>query len=595
MGRSFHVARAVALVFALAAGQVAATPAFDLVAYRALAGSDRAAGISEGRRALDDGVFRDDPAGERTLLWYMGGAAVGMPDDVALGEVVLRLDGLATAAKDPVAAHYAGFLRGARLIDQGEPGAGLQQVLEASNALQTHPDRVQRIIALGELCRAYINADKAGQALRHCRNHTRTVRETGDEPALARAEYMEAGALSLSGQFDASIPLWENARRRFEKAGLPALAGRASGSLAGDLSEVHRYEDAIVAARAAITAAEAAGNPISVHIARGKVAQALRHLQRYDEALAEIAVAIDGMASIDHPGVLSELLEVEAEIREARGGEPDVVAALRARLATLEMSEMVDAEDEAVTDLEERFRDREQALRIRELENENRRRELELEASREDARRQQDALSGQRLVTTLVVLAATGLLVGLGALVLLLRTQRRLAANLHEQAYRDALTALPNRRALLERLPALVSTPDAATRGHALLMVDIDHFKRFNDRAGHAFGDRVLAEVGACLQAHVCDGGTVARLGGEEFVVLCPDIGRDGALQQAERLRRAVSALDVRIENVPEPVTISLGVALFDGSRCRDGSTWLGCADEAVYRAKQNGRDRVEV
>src|SRR5690606_11071704 len=82
---------------------------FDLDAYRMLAASDRAAGIAQGRAALDAGVFADEPGHERQLLWYMGGAAIGTPDDMALGEVVLRLQGLALAHGDGAAQAYAEF------------------------------------------------------------------------------------------------------------------------------------------------------------------------------------------------------------------------------------------------------------------------------------------------------------------------------------------------------------------------------------------------------------------------------------------------------------------------------------------------------
>lgn len=571
----------------------ASAQAFDLAAYRQLAAADREAGIEKGRSVLAAGILDDDPKAKRTLLWYMGGAAIGTPDDVALGEVVLQLERLAEAG-DTASASFAGFLRGARLIDLGRHGDGLIQVLQAANRLVTHEDLSLGIVAASELCRAYIHVDRLDQALAHCRRHTRLVRDSGDPMALARAEYMQASVLSMDGRFELAIPLWRNARERFSKAGLTTLAGRAAGSLAGDLIAIGDYSEALPMARQAVAAGELAGNSISVAISRGVVAQALAGLEHSDRALTEIDHALAQMRQLDQPDVLAALLETRLELLAEKEGDSTRVIALRDKLDALSVQQANAQETDTISNLEQRYKQRGQALRIRELENENRSRELELQASRDEAKRRENDLHNQRIITSLSILAAFAFLGGLLAVAALLRTQRRLAASLHEQAYRDALTGLPNRRALFERMQALLAAPDAGDSGHALLMIDIDHFKAINDSGGHPFGDSVLIRIGACFRQHVSADVLVARLGGEEFVVLCLRIGQVDMLARAEVLRKAVRALDVRLDGRLLPLTVSIGVALYDGMRCNSVSSWLGAADKAVYRAKQGGRDRVE-
>ena len=121
----------------------------------------------------------------------------------------------------------------------------------------------------------------------------------------------------------------------------------------------------------------------------------------------------------------------------------------------------------------------------------------------------------------------------------------------------------------------------------AVCVADIDHFKRINDGYGHAAGDRVLAEVARALIAGVRSEDLVARLGGEEFLIVLPTTPPAGAAMVAERLRAAVAAL----AGLPEPITISLGVACCH--RDESAGELVARADVALYRAKEQGRDRV--
>ena len=171
---------------------------------------------------------------------------------------------------------------------------------------------------------------------------------------------------------------------------------------------------------------------------------------------------------------------------------------------------------------------------------------------------------------------------------------------LHEraehQAATDALTGLANRRQFEERLLAEVDRTRRFPAPLGLMMIDIDHFKKVNDRHGHQAGDDVLRAVAATLAACARDVDVAARYGGEELAVLLPGADVAGAIAAAERVRKAVETLDTRVVDAagePVHVTVSLGVAAL-GEGPVDGDELVAQADAALYRAKRAGRNRTE-
>jgi diguanylate cyclase (GGDEF)-like protein len=174
----------------------------------------------------------------------------------------------------------------------------------------------------------------------------------------------------------------------------------------------------------------------------------------------------------------------------------------------------------------------------------------------------------------------------------LLRTRRERDAARHV-AERDALTGVLSRRALDERLAALVADAQAGGTGVALLFLDIDHFKAVNDTFGHATGDVVLREVAQRIGAELRARDAIGRWGGEEFVALLPDAGIEDARALSERVRRVVAERPIEVGPMPVPTTISIGLAVFDPAR-DDAATLIARADAALYRAKASGRNRVE-
>lgn len=169
----------------------------------------------------------------------------------------------------------------------------------------------------------------------------------------------------------------------------------------------------------------------------------------------------------------------------------------------------------------------------------------------------------------------------------------QLAERLQHQATHDQLTGLVNRAELDRRLAAAVESSREGAR-HVLGFLDLDHFKLVNDSCGHSAGDMLLRQLAGVLAAFVQPGQTLARFGGDEFVVLVEDAAVAEVISQVERLRRAVEELDFRWADRPFHVTASIGLVELDG-RFENAAAALSGADAACFLAKDNGRNRVEI
>jgi diguanylate cyclase (GGDEF)-like protein len=179
----------------------------------------------------------------------------------------------------------------------------------------------------------------------------------------------------------------------------------------------------------------------------------------------------------------------------------------------------------------------------------------------------------------------------------ILRLQEELLSaqeELHEKASRDALTGLWNRGTTLDILSRELALGGRTGAPVSVLLTDLDHFKRINDTHGHLAGDAVLREVASRMQAAVRQTDWVGRYGGEEFLIVLPGCAPDKSVSLGERVRNVLASGPVVLAVGAMQVTASVGVAWADQFPEGDASLLLRAADDALYRAKARGRNRVE-
>jgi diguanylate cyclase (GGDEF)-like protein len=198
-----------------------------------------------------------------------------------------------------------------------------------------------------------------------------------------------------------------------------------------------------------------------------------------------------------------------------------------------------------------------------------------------------------------LVLAVSPLLAVFAVPTVLLVRRFMMHAYLVAQARTDAKTGLLNVTTWEREAEAELSRAVRTRSPAALALVDIDHFKSVNDTYGHLVGDKVLRAVADALTSHLRTYDRAGRFGGEEFVLMLAQTGETDARGIAERLRRHIASMRVPVDDSPGTeyvrLTISIGVAAMEGGTSRELSDLLAAADSALYRAKQTGRDRVEV
>ena len=416
------------------------------------------------------------------------------------------------------------------------------------------------------------NVGEFDKAIAYYRQLLQQDRAVGARLGEATTRYNIASALESKGEYANALSEYRHALEAYTALGdrsSVAETERAIGALLvrqGKAAEGQPWIE-----RAAATFA-AAGDEESVARCRLPRARALRALGRLREARDELEQAERHFRASDNPRYLAkvyaELAEVHAQAGEWR-------KAYEASVAHRSVQAVLD-----------RRARQEQTSRLRiqfdaaKKEQENRALLIENAHRGEALRTAERVRSLQRIAIMLG--AALMLLLGTMALQQVQRGRR-----LKRLAMTDDLTGLPNRRGVLDALERGLRARQQDGRPLAVVVFDIDHFKRINDLHGHHGGDRVLEDVAALVRAEVPASGSVGRFGGEEFLVVLPGLDHAGALALAERLRLAVSS---GVGDGPR-VTISLGVA--SAGDDADAEALLRRADGALYRAKGEGRDRV--
>lgn len=184
----------------------------------------------------------------------------------------------------------------------------------------------------------------------------------------------------------------------------------------------------------------------------------------------------------------------------------------------------------------------------------------------------------------------------LGEIILKFISHSSVEAGYHEEIYQlathDALTGLFNRRQFSDLLATEAARGLRREPNTVLAIIDVDHFKRINDRFGHVEGDGVLKQLADILRGHIRAGDVLARIGGEEFSVLMSDTDIDQAIQFAERVRQAIGRATFTPGGEGLTMTVSVGLAALTAERSTP-SELMRAADRALYEAKETGRNRV--
>ncbi len=162
-----------------------------------------------------------------------------------------------------------------------------------------------------------------------------------------------------------------------------------------------------------------------------------------------------------------------------------------------------------------------------------------------------------------------------------------------QAAHKDALTGIGNRAAMTTELHRQLELAFRHGRSLGVIMMDIDHFKKINDRFGHAIGDYALQALVECAEKSVRISDLMFRYGGEEFVIVLPETDEPGVLRLAKRIRRRVEKLETRIQGQIIPMTVSIGITTLQESD--DEKSFIARADAALYRAKREGRNCIRI
>ncbi|HJP98431.1 MAG TPA: diguanylate cyclase, partial [Rhodanobacteraceae bacterium] len=526
--------------------------------------------------------------------WWMGHAGISASDYAAVTESVARLKSLGSVGHDTLATSYAGFLSADLRIAHGD-GGGMADALQAAALQIDSPDPARRALGQFQLCDAYNMTSQFKRSQRLCRQAEQAFADLHDDWNQAQALNDEGNNALGLGDYAAAGQFYEQARALYKKVGDRSQAVMVGDNLAQVYLKQRKPRQALALSRASLADERAAGREADALVSQYDIARALQALGKHQDAMEMIASTVDEARKAGLDGPLPDLLQEQSRLAERNGNLKLALSAQRDafKIAHRYWSSSLHSQQ---AELAARYAAREKEVRIEELERNDQMNALKLRTAEAEASRNAMRVRRQRTTLVATVVAALGLVVGLVSLLLLLRSQRRYARELRRQALEDPLTGVDNRRGFFRRARVLLGKGDPDKPPlHALLLFDFDHFKRINDRCGHPFGDLVLNISLQRLRDVVGKRGHLARLGGEEFIVLCPRIGGTLALQLAEELRNVVAATEFPDAPADLSVTISIGVALFDGNRCHDVGSWLRTADGAMYAAKARGRDQIVV
>lgn len=479
-----------------------------------------------------------------------------------------------------------------------------------------------------------------------------------EQQLLAEALELRGDTRSLLGEQASAMIDFQRARAAYRDAGIDHEVEPLMQSIAiayrrmGDLAQAKRYftaaiarmqdkgnaesivtnliqlgylhaesaapDKALAAFRKAEAVATANADPYNRDVARLGVADTLISLGQPEAALAVLAQARAGFTAEQDDSSEDTLLRLTGEALAKQGRHADALQQYRRALPLIQRDgnqrylamlfkaqaasqEALGQSTAALADYK-RYIELQQKLqgkmrleqgRMLEYEYEIRRRDFENKQLRLDAAARQQRLAALESVRRWqwLTIALGGLLLAL--LAWLAWRQRMKSRRLHDLTLLDPLTGVANRPGIERKAAHALESSARDGTPLSLLMLDLDHFKSINDRYGHAAGDKVLRATTDAWKAELRGRDPLGRVGGEEFVVVCPDTTLEQALVVAGRLREA--ALALRFPDIDPELRISVSIGAAQSRKSGDScDALLDRADSALYRAKQQGRDRVE-
>jgi diguanylate cyclase (GGDEF)-like protein len=558
----------------------------------ALRDVDAARGRDRGIEALERARAAAEPcpAGEALLLAAIGSNLhiLGRNHDA----VAHFREALQLLPQDAPAAHRATVHRGAgvALADIENFEAALEHYMVALAASREAGEQLEAAKTAGNIGNLYSTIGELERSREYHEQALADFQAIGFEPGIA-------GSLVNLGAVAAKFAAEAQARGDSQEAQRENRLLRSYNERALELFTTLGNERGIAYATSNIAlATERLGDPAQslVHHERAlelrrrigdvhgqvnshvEMAYTLMRLHRYADAQAHLDEATSVLDEDQHHGLLLAVAARRVELAEAQGDYP---AALQWQREVTRLRGAIADEDHAarIAELEGRFDHEQQA------------REIELLRSNAEVRELQ--LGRQRLYFHVSVVIAVLLLLLFGVILSRQRLGRAAARELERAARTDPVTGLANRRHMISQLEQELTRSRRSGHPFSVLMADIDRFKAINDAYGHGAGDAVLAEVAQRLSRRVRAQDTVARWGGEEFLILLPDTDLGGAHTLGEALREAVSASPMQAGEQPLVVRITIGAAEFHEGMTLDAL--VNAADLAMYRGKREGGDRI--
>ncbi len=456
-------------------------------------------------------------------------------------------------------------------------GKALADLLEAQRMFvqQELPEAAsQNLQAIGIAYRRLGYADKAREYLNQSVDHEKRV---GDQESLIISLLQLGYTDEESGHYASALDTLRRARELSSALRDRETTGATRLAIAAVLNDLNKHDDAMLSLNEAQADFDAAGDVADMGMLNYERGRALAGLGQQRNALEAYRHAQTAFAASGNRRYQEMLFKAQADSLETSGLTAKALAAYKRYLQAHDDVEHQRANQQAQM-LREQFGTARSNLENARLKTEKKLKDGQLESLRRVRRWQQIAMA------LLAVL--------LGLLVLLAMRQLRRLKRWKRMASLDSLTGIANRRSIEHFLAAAMRHARARHEPLALLAIDIDRFKSINDSHGHAVGDRVLVRIShACVEA-LRDGDLLGRIGGEEFLAVLPGSNMQQALDIAERLRARVEALANTDQAAEISTTISVGIAQMSASD--HGIEDLERrADEALYQAKSEGRNRV--